>query len=58
MNETIAQQIFEPEQARKQPGEADYDIAYKSTYAFQEGIVPLGKLRMRQQRRKFTECTE
>ena len=56
MNETIALQIFEPESAN--PDSPNFDPNEKSTYIFQKGIVPLGKLRMRQQRRKRVECDE
>lgn len=48
MSSTVAQQIFEPERAKLKPDDTDYDPTYKSTYAFQAGIIPIGKMRIRQ----------
>jgi hypothetical protein len=56
MNQTVAEQIFEPEQARLLPNQTGFDINYKTTYAFQTGIIPLGKMRIRTQRRRVVPC--
>jgi hypothetical protein len=34
----------------------NYDKNYISPYIFDNGIIPLGKLRIRQQRRKIINC--
>lgn len=57
MTQTVADQIFESKKAKK--GDPAYVEGYKSNYAFQRGVVPLGKLRIRQQRRmEQEECDE
>jgi hypothetical protein len=62
LNSTIAQQLFESEKSIKQRslhfGETGYDETYVSQYMFQHGVIPLGKLRIRQQRRAIIDCPE
>ena len=56
MNTTVAMQIFQPQKAidmslMEKNNDTDnplYDKLYKSPYIFQHGIVPLGKMRLRQ----------
>lgn len=57
MNETIANQIFQPE-FEKQKNNNHMADHLKSSYTFQAGIVPLGKLRIRQQRRQQVDCND
>lgn len=56
MNETIANQMFENEQSLLEPGDPGFNPLYKSPYIFKEGMIPLGNLRLRSQRRKIIPC--
>ena len=56
LDTTIAEQIFESEESRWKLGNPDY-MDYISPYMFQKSLVPVGKMRIRQQRRATIECS-
>jgi hypothetical protein len=53
---SVATQIFEPKQARLKKDDPGYDEDYISSYIFQQSLIPIGKMRLRQQRRSTIEC--
>lgn len=57
LNNTVAYQVFEPEESRQKLGSPDH-MDYISPYMFQKSLVPTGKLRIRQQRRATIECSK